>query len=80
MDERFTGARFIAGHDLRHQVQAFLSYRVRPTVNLSSRFAYATGLPIAGFFEQRNGDYFLSPMRNLLRLPSYQRTGLRIGP
>ena len=78
MDERFTGARFIADHDLRHQVHVFLSYRLRPTVNLSTRFSYATGLPIGGFFEQRNGDYFLSPMGNLLRLPGYQRTELRL--
>jgi len=78
MDERFTGARFISDFDLRHQVQAFLSYRLRPTVNLSGRFAYATGLPLAGFFERRNGEFFLSAQRNLLRLTDYQRTDLRV--
>ncbi len=78
MDERVTGTSFIADHDLRHQVQAFLSYRLRPTVNVSGRFAYATGLPLGGFFELRNGEYFLSQQRNLLRLPAYQRTDLRL--
>ena len=78
MDERFTGARFIADYDLRHQVQVFLSYRLRPTVNVSGRMAYATGLPLAGFFELRNGEYFLSRQRNLLCLPDYQRTDLRL--
>ncbi|MBY0502341.1 MAG: TonB-dependent receptor [Bryobacteraceae bacterium] len=78
MDERFTGARFISDSDLRHQAQAFLSYRWRPTINLSGRFSYATGLPIPGFLQQRGQQYFLAAQRNLFRLPDYQRTDLRL--
>jgi hypothetical protein len=77
--ERFSGNRFVSDFDLRHQFQTFLSYRVRPTVNLSGRFVYATGLPLRGYFERRvNNEFFLSQFRNRLRLPDYQRWDLRV--
>lgn len=76
--DRITGASFISDYDLRNQVQAFLSYRLRPTVNVSGRFAWATGLPLRGYYERRGAEYFIAAQRNRLRLPDYQRTDLRV--
>ena len=69
---------FISDYDLRYQFQAFLSYRLRPTVNVSGRYVYATGLPLRGYFERRGSEYFVSAARNQLRLPDYQRWDLRV--
>jgi hypothetical protein len=44
---------------------------------LSGRWAYGSGEPIPGFFALRDGLYYLSPRRNDLRLPSYQRVDIR---
>ncbi len=65
-------------YDARNSVHVFGSYRLTPTINLSGRFAYGSGLPEPGFFELRNGVTYLSANFNQLRLPAYQRTDLRI--
>jgi len=65
-------------YDLRNSVHVYGSYRWTPTINLSGRFAYGSGLPEPGFFELRNGVTYLSANFNQLRLPAYQRTDLRI--
>jgi hypothetical protein len=70
--------KFPADYDLRHSVTAFASYRLRPTVNVSGRAVYGSGLPARGFYEYRDGAYFLAENRNQVRLPHYQRTDLRV--
>jgi hypothetical protein len=78
-EDRRTGARFVSDFELRHQAQAFLSYRLRPTLNLSGRFVWASGLPVRGYFEQRGAaEFFAAAERNRVRLPDYQRTDLRV--
>jgi hypothetical protein len=72
------GLEYPADYDLRHSFTGFASYRIRPTVNLSGRFVYGSGLPARGFFEEREGVTYLSADRNQLRLPHYQRTDLRL--
>lgn len=69
---------FPSDYDARGSVRAFATYRLNHAWNLSSRFVYATGLPIPGFFELRNGIPYLASERNSLRLPPYQRTDFRI--
>ncbi|MFN7925518.1 MAG: carboxypeptidase-like regulatory domain-containing protein [Bryobacteraceae bacterium] len=76
--DRVTGAEFPMDFDLRHSIRVFGSWRFRPTVNLSGKFTYGTGLPIRGFFEQRGADVYLSERRNRLLLPAYQRTDVRL--
>ncbi len=77
-----TGLAFDADFETRHLVQLFGSQRLRPTVNLSAKLVYGSGTPIRGFYEQRGSpsltDVFLSQSRNLLRLPDYQRTDVRV--
>jgi hypothetical protein len=65
--------------DQRHLVNVYASYRLRPTLNLSSRWTYASGEPIRGYYEERPGSsgIYLSEQPNLLRMDAYQRLDLR---
>lgn len=72
-----TNAHFPSDYDQRHTGSAYLSYRLRPTVNLSGRWVYGSGFPIPQFLIKAPVDYLLSPTRNSLRLPSHQRLDLR---
>jgi hypothetical protein len=71
------GVHYWSDEDQRHLANTYLSYRVTPSLNLSGRWAYGSGEPIPGFFTLRDGLYYLSPRRNDLRLPSYQRVDIR---
>jgi hypothetical protein len=73
------GVRFPSDFDQRHTFNAYVSRRLRPTVNVSARFTYGSGMPLPGFYRQDGtGAYFLTTNRNGLRAPDYQRTDLRL--
>ena len=55
-----------------------MSYRLRPSVNLSSKFSWGSGFPVPGFFSLQDGNYYLAAERNLVRLPAYQRLDIRM--
>ena len=79
-DDR-TGAAFDSDFEVRHLVQLYASQRLRPTVNLSAKMIYGTGMPLPGYFRQPNPavlEFFLASSRNQLRLPDYQRTDVRV--
>lgn len=69
---------FPADWDLRHSVNVYGSYRLRPTVNLSTRWIYGSGLPIPGFYQRLAGSYWLARGRNQVRLPDYERLDVRV--
>jgi hypothetical protein len=72
------GVRFDTDFDQRHTVSLFGSYRVSATVNLSAKFRYGSGLPLAGYFEERpDGTLGLSARRNRYRPDAYSRADLR---
>jgi hypothetical protein len=64
--------------DQRHTVNVYGSYRVSPSVNVSLKWLYGSGLPLPGFFRQSGATYLLAEERNALRLDAYQRTDARI--
>jgi len=70
--------KFPSDYDQRHTFNAYLSRRLRPTVNLSGRFTYGSGMPLPGFYRLEQGGYWLAENRNGLRAPAYQRTDLRL--
>ena len=72
------GVSFPSDYDQRHTFNAYVSRRLRPTVNVSARFTYGSGMPLPGFYRQDGTAYFLTTNRNGLRAPSYQRTDLRL--
>jgi len=78
MRDGVSGAQFPSDFDQKHGVNLYISYRVRPTVNISMRWIYGSGFPIPGFFRREGNRYFLSGERNAVRLPSYHRGDLRI--
>jgi len=59
-------------------VNAFASYRWRPSFGVSVKWLYGSGMPVRAFVEQRGNEYFLSIDRNKLRIPYYQRADLRV--
>jgi len=72
------GLSFPSDYDQRQTLNAYVSRRLRPTVNVSARFTYGSGMPLPGFYRQDATAYFLTTNRNGLRAPSYQRTDLRL--
>ena len=54
------------------------SYRLRPTVNLTAKWSYGSGFPVPGFYRLVGKSYFLSPIRDGLRVTGYQRADVRV--
>jgi len=55
-----------------------LGYRLKPTVNLSVHSSYGSGFPIPGFLRKSGTLYYLTDVRNQLRIPAYSRTDFRV--
>lgn len=72
------GLAFDSDFDQRHTLTLFGTWRVSPTLNLSTKYRYGSGLPVAGFYEPGPGGAFLSSERNLYRPESYGRWDLRV--
>jgi hypothetical protein len=72
------GLSFPSDYDQRHTFNAYVSRRLHPTVNVSARFTYGSGMPLPGFYKLDGTAYFLTTNRNRLRAPNYQRTDLRM--
>lgn len=61
--------------DQRHSLNAFGTYRLKPTVNLSGKFLYGSGFPISsGYVVAANGTVQLLPVQ---RQSPYLRVDLR---
>jgi hypothetical protein len=65
--------------DQRHTVNAFGTYRLSPSINLSGKFAYGSGFPIPGVFvtQASTGSAVLADI-NQGSLGDYQRLDLRV--
>jgi hypothetical protein len=73
-----TDSRFYADFDQRHAVNIYASARLRPTLNLSSRYSYGSNFPVPGWFRREGGLYYLAAVRNDVRLPAYHRADIRL--
>ena len=71
------GLRFDSDFDQRHTLTVFGTYRISHTLNLSTKYRYGSGFPVAGFYESRRGGVFLSSERNRYRPESYSRWDVR---
>src|SRR5260221_11723759 len=69
---------FPSDYDQRHTVNAYLSRRLRPTVNVSGHFTYGSGMPLPGFYRVDQGHYTLTRALNGVRAPVYERTDVRL--
>lgn len=69
---------FPADFDQRHTISAYVSRRLRPTVNFSGHFTYGSGMPLPGFYQRVGDGYALARDRNRLRAPAYERADVRV--
>jgi hypothetical protein len=69
---------FPSDFDQRHTVNAYLSRRLRPTVNVSAHFTFGSGMPLPGFYRLDQGHYMLAHNLNGERAPVYERTDVRV--
>ena len=64
--------------DQRHTLNAFGSYRLSPTLNLSGKFMFGSGYPIpSGTYVQLGNGQFIATGINTARLGAYQRLDIR---
>lgn len=75
--DRTLGERYDGDFDQRHTVNAYASYRLRARASVAARFRSGSNVPATGFYEERDGAYHLSAVRNLTRVPPYARLDLR---
>jgi outer membrane receptor for ferrienterochelin and colicin len=68
---------YIADVDQRHTFNVYGSYRINDRTNVAGRFRVGSNVPLAGYLRYSDDRYFVSSMRNELRLPSYSRLDLR---
>lgn len=78
MFDRLTLIRYPSDQDQRHTFNGYLSYRLRPSINLSAKYTYGSGFPVPGFLSLQNGTYYLAAERNMVRLPDYQKLDIRM--
>ena len=76
-DDR-NGLAFPMDFDQRHTLNLYGSYRIRQTVNLSTKYRYGSNFPIVGFFRTQNGRFYLAENRNQLQTPAYSRLDFRL--
>jgi hypothetical protein len=73
-----TDLAFDGDYDQRHTVNAYGSYRLTNTWNVSTKYRYGSSQPIVGFYEERGDQvFFLSAQRNEVRVPVYSRWDVR---
>ncbi len=78
MRDGVTGNRFPSDYDQRHTLNVYGGYRLKPTVNLSTKVSYGSGFPIPGYLQQVGTLYYLGAVRNQLRMAAYVRTDVRV--
>jgi outer membrane cobalamin receptor len=73
-----TGLAFDGDFDQRHTVNAYGSYRITKSLNLSAKYRYGSNYPVAGFFAWEDYDLVLASEKNRVRLPQYSRLDVRV--
>jgi hypothetical protein len=61
--------------DQRHTINAFASYRLRPSLSFSGKWLYGSGFPVVSNFQIIGNSFF--PIGNPVRLGPYERLDLR---
>ena len=75
--DRLTGESFDGDYDQRHTFNAYGLYRLTNRFSLAGKLRIGSNTPATGYWEQRNGEYFVGSTRNALRVPTYARLDLR---
>jgi hypothetical protein len=72
------GIWFPGNYDQRNGLSVFAHYRWTSNVELSTKWRYATGMPLPVYAQRNDGNYFVSEERNRERLPDYARFDIRL--
>jgi hypothetical protein len=72
-----TGEAFWGDFDQRHTINLYGTYRLSDRLSLSARFRQGSNFPTAGYWDARDGAYFVGTERNTLRVPAYSRIDAR---
>ena len=75
--DRQDNLQFVSDFDQRHTITAFGSYRLRPTVDVSSQWRYGSGVPLPGFVNRTGHGIELATERNTSRL-LHERLDFRV--
>jgi hypothetical protein len=75
--DQLTGESFDGDYDQRHTLNAYGMQRITNRFSLAGKLRIGSNTPAVGYWEQRNGDYFVASARNALRVPVYARLDLR---
>jgi hypothetical protein len=72
-----TGERFWGDYDQRHGVSLVGRYRVSNVTAFGVKWRYGSNVPVGGYYENREGIWFLTDRRNVSRFPAYSRVDVR---
>jgi hypothetical protein len=72
-----SGESFWGDLDQRHTMNLYGLYRVSPRMSITGKLRVGSNFPAPGYYETREGRYFIAGERNGLRLPSFARLDLR---
>jgi hypothetical protein len=76
-NDRLTHESFDGDFDQRHTFNAYGTYRITNRSSVGARVRAGSNVPAPGYWEERDGAYFLTEQRNLVRVPAYTRVDLR---
>ena len=72
-----TGETFWGDLDQRHTMNLYGLYRLSPRTSVSGKLRVGSNFPAPGYYTEADGRYFISDLRNDVRLPSFARLDLR---
>jgi hypothetical protein len=75
--DRTNGETFWGDFDQRHTVNLYGNYRVSDRTSVGARFRAGSNFPVTGYWEERDGAYFVGTSRNTVRVPAYSRLDVR---
>ena len=75
--DQLTGESFDGDYDQRHTLNAYGMQRLTNRFSLAGKLRIGSNTPVVGYWEERNGDYFVGSRRNVFRVPAYARLDLR---
>lgn len=73
-----SGIWFPGNYDQRNGLSIFAHYRWTSNVELSSKWRFATAMPLPVYSQKRGEQYFAAEQRNQERLPDYRRVEIRL--
>jgi hypothetical protein len=75
--DTMSGEFFWGDLDQRHTMNLYGLYRLSPRTSVSAKLRIGSNFPAPGYYTEADGRYFVTGMRNEVRLPSFARLDLR---